>query len=273
MKTSKKWILVSVSTLMIASVASYWYWSPYLTMRKMQHAAASADADSFSDYVDYPALRDSLKGQISARMTRDLEKQADSGDGLAQAGSALGSMLGLVMVDKIVDAVVRPETVMQAMQSGKVQLRGSAPRTEESKEVAATVDIQTLTQALTLYKLDHGRYPTQKEGLQILVTPAPGDASGRNYLEKLPSDPWGHAYQYTIPGKNSAEFDITHLPPRAATDTPEAVARNWLTERKGVDKILIHIGQESGLSNTGPTLVMRREGFANWKLTEIRLPE
>jgi hypothetical protein len=133
MKTSKKWILVSVSTLMIASVASYWYWSPYLTMRKMQHAAASADADSFSDYVDYPALRDSLKGQISARMTRDLEKQADSGDGLAQGG-ALGSMLGLVMVDKIVDAVVRPETVMQAMQSGKVQLRGSAPGRRKVKK-------------------------------------------------------------------------------------------------------------------------------------------
>jgi type II secretion system protein G len=273
MNTLKKRILLGTGVLVIAGVAAYWYWSPYLTMRDLQRAAASADADSFNDHVDYPALRDSLKGQLSARMTRELHDQAGAGDEFAQAGSALGSMLGLAMVDKMVDAVVRPETVMQAMKSGKFQLRGRAPRTEESKEVAASLDIQTLTQALKLYKLDHGSYPTQEEGLQILVTPAPGDASGRNYLEKLPSDPWGRAYQYTSPGKDSAAFDLTHLPPPATTDKPEAVASSWHTERKGVDKILVHLGEEDGVSKAGPTLVMRREGFANWKLTEIRLPE
>ncbi|MGC8806460.1 MAG: type II secretion system major pseudopilin GspG [Thiomonas sp.] len=76
-------------------------------------------------------------------------------------------------------------------------------RTDEARQTAARTDIATIMQALKLYKLDNGIYPTQQQGLQALVvkpsTP-PIPNNWKPYLEKLPTDPWGNAYQYLNPG-------------------------------------------------------------------------
>ena len=76
-------------------------------------------------------------------------------------------------------------------------------RTDEARVTAAKTDIGTIMQALKLYKLDNGFYPTQQQGLQALVVkpdtpPVPGN--WKPYLDKLPADPWGRAYQYLNPG-------------------------------------------------------------------------
>ena len=46
-------------------------------------------------------------------------------------------------------------------------------------------------QALKLYRLDNGRYPTTTQGLRALVE-KPSAANWRGYLDKLSNDPWGH---------------------------------------------------------------------------------
>jgi general secretion pathway protein G len=80
-------------------------------------------------------------------------------------------------------------------------------RTDEARETAAKTDIATVMQALKLYKLDNGMYPTQEQGLQALVvkpsTP-PIPTNWKPYLEKLPTDPWGRPYQYLNPGVKGA---------------------------------------------------------------------
>lgn len=106
--------LVAIFVVILSFVA-YWYWSPYVSIRQMQAAAKTHDADGFNDHVDYPKLRESLKSQFSASLTEKLGSSSDSGNPFA----ALGSILGLAMVDKMVDAMVRPETVMKGMQSGQ----------------------------------------------------------------------------------------------------------------------------------------------------------
>lgn len=76
-------------------------------------------------------------------------------------------------------------------------------RTDEARVTAAKTDIATIMQALKLYKLDNGMYPTQQQGLQALVvkpTTPPIPPNWKPYLEKLPTDPWGHPYQYLNPG-------------------------------------------------------------------------
>jgi len=79
-----------------------------------------------------------------------------------------------------------------------------------SKSKAAKVQIEALSSALELYKLDNGRYPSTAEGLKALVE-RPGSAPGWNgpYLKKqgVPVDPWGKAYAYRAPGQNR-DFDI-----------------------------------------------------------------
>lgn len=76
-------------------------------------------------------------------------------------------------------------------------------RTDDARATAARTDVHNLMQALKLYKLDNQFYPSAEQGLQALVarpSVAPVPGNWRPYLEKLPADPWGHAYQYLNPG-------------------------------------------------------------------------
>lgn len=83
-------------------------------------------------------------------------------------------------------------------------------RPDEARVVAAKQDIAQIMQALKLYRLDNGRYPSTEQGLQALVTrpttePVPGN--WKSYLDRLPMDPWGKPYQYLNPGVKG-EIDV-----------------------------------------------------------------
>lgn len=82
-----------------------------------------------------------------------------------------------------------------------------------SKAKTAKIQIESMSAALQLYRIDVGRYPTTSEGLRALIQPS-GSASSWNgpYLAKreLPRDPWGHEYQYRSPGQGG-DFDIISL--------------------------------------------------------------
>ena len=83
-------------------------------------------------------------------------------------------------------------------------------RSEEARVAAAKHDISAIMQSLKLYRLDNGRYPTNEQGLQALATKpqaGPAPANWRQYLDKLPRDPWGNTYQYLNPGVNG-EIDV-----------------------------------------------------------------
>jgi general secretion pathway protein G len=86
-------------------------------------------------------------------------------------------------------------------------------RTEEARAAAAKHDIATIMQSLKLYHLDNGRYPTNEQGLQALVTrpqSPPAPPNWKPYLDKVPKDPWGNPYQYLNPGVHG-EVDVFSL--------------------------------------------------------------
>lgn len=107
--------LLSACVLALAAVGAYWYFSPYLVLWDMAAAAKAKDADAFNEKVDYPRVRESLKGQFSAQMAKKI------GEPSSNPFSALGTMIGMAMVGPMVDALVRPEMVMQMMKEGKVK--------------------------------------------------------------------------------------------------------------------------------------------------------
>lgn len=85
-------------------------------------------------------------------------------------------------------------------------------RPDEARVVAAKHDISAIGQALKLYKLDNGSYPTTEQGLKALiakpsVAPVPNNWKTGGYLDKLPQDPWGRDYQYLSPGVKG-EIDV-----------------------------------------------------------------
>ena len=82
-----------------------------------------------------------------------------------------------------------------------------------AKSKTAVIQINDLEQALEIYKLDVGRFPSSSQGLEALVN-EPSGARGWNgpYLKKgeLPLDPWGNPYQYRYPGQGGGP-DIISL--------------------------------------------------------------
>lgn len=105
----------SILVVLLLAVAAYWYWSPLLALRNMQSAARAHDANAFNTYVDYPQLRENVKVQLAARVNEKMEHASRAGNLLG----SLGQMLGVTMVDTLVEAMVRPETVMRGMESGQ----------------------------------------------------------------------------------------------------------------------------------------------------------
>ncbi len=66
-------------------------------------------------------------------------------------------------------------------------------------------DLTKICIALDSFKLDTGRYPTQPEGLTILLPnggglPVPRTARPDGYLKSIPVDPWGRPYEYIAAG-------------------------------------------------------------------------
>lgn len=70
---------------------------------------------------------------------------------------------------------------------------------DSSKQAAALTQIRMVETALDTMRLDLGRYPTQDEGLTLLVAPSAelGATWNGPYMDGgLPEDPWGAPFQY-----------------------------------------------------------------------------
>ena len=85
-------------------------------------------------------------------------------------------------------------------------------RPEEAKRIKAQIDIKSIEEALNLYKLDNGVYPTTEQGLEALVkkpdtAPLALKWKDGGYLSRTPQDPWGRPYRYLSPGEHG-DFDV-----------------------------------------------------------------
>lgn len=86
-----------------------------------------------------------------------------------------------------------------------------------SRAYKAKTDMEGIDAGLALFRMDVGRYPSNEEGLQILVKPTEELARSSaykpgGYIERLPKDPWGGEYQYRNPGvMNPGKVDLWTL--------------------------------------------------------------
>lgn len=116
--TNLKILITVVGVLVVGYVAS----APYLTAYQLQRAIVEQDREALGEYVDFPSLRESLKGELNAVMVREMP-----GEGGAFA--ALGVALIGVVTDRMIDAYVTPAGLRALMTDpGKqVELSRDAP--------------------------------------------------------------------------------------------------------------------------------------------------
>jgi general secretion pathway protein G len=86
------------------------------------------------------------------------------------------------------------------------------PSQDKAMVEKAKADVVLLEQAVEMYRLDNLVYPSIEQGLEALVKAPEGLNQPERYrkdgyVRRLPTDPWGQAYQYVQPGENGA-FDI-----------------------------------------------------------------
>ncbi len=111
-----------------------------------------------------------------------------------ERGFTLMELLVVLAILTLLVSLVGPQVLKQ--------LGGARSKT-------AAIQIKDLEQALEMYKLDVGRFPSTSEGLDALVSKPPS-ASGWNgpYLKSdVPVDPWKREYLYKYPGERG-EVDI-----------------------------------------------------------------
>ena len=75
------------------------------------------------------------------------------------------------------------------------------PQVAEAQRTTAQTQIRSLEDALEMYRLHNGFYPSTQQGLDALVkapttSPVPKRYVEGGYIKKVPDDPWGNPYIY-----------------------------------------------------------------------------
>jgi general secretion pathway protein G len=80
---------------------------------------------------------------------------------------------------------------------------------DEAAITRTKTDIRVLENSVNLFRIDNYRYPTEEEGLEILLGNRTGinDNEFKQYMSRLPIDPWDNDYLYANPGEHGT-FDI-----------------------------------------------------------------
>ena len=118
----KTWAIVAAVAFLF--VGAY-LGSPYWAARQFREAALSADVDRLDATVDFPAVRESLKSQLTVAMTAKFENDPKL-KGNPFAG--LGMMMMPAIVGKMVDGFVTPEGMSALMKRGKLERARAEPK-------------------------------------------------------------------------------------------------------------------------------------------------
>lgn len=113
------------------AIAGWVYASPYLALRSIAKAVENKDTATVSEHVDFPALREDLKGKLLLRMQGELNKPEMAGNPFA----GLGQMLAMGMVNQMVETFISPSGVMLMLENGRPTIKptvGGSPQSDGS---------------------------------------------------------------------------------------------------------------------------------------------
>lgn len=119
----RRWLSLGI-VIVIAIVAVY-LGSPYLAVRSFKDAAQSANVDQLDAAVDFPAVRESLKSQMSAALMHEMRNDPELKD---NPFSGLGVLMMPAILDKMVDTFVTPDGIAAMVKGGRPASSGAEPQ-------------------------------------------------------------------------------------------------------------------------------------------------
>ncbi len=101
-----------IAALVLVMVGAGFYATPYLAVNDMRNAAKARDATTLNQYIDYPAVKESLKQSLNSDMSKTLLKdKTDSGM------NAFATMFASAFVNPLIDILVTPENMALMLQA------------------------------------------------------------------------------------------------------------------------------------------------------------
>ncbi len=244
--------LIVVLVVAASLAAGAWWFSPWWVLNQAKAAAERNDAQALSDVIDYPRLRESLKGEFNSALVGRLR---DGASGLGEAGrtgATLGAVLASALVDKLVEVMVRPEFFIRAIRDGQFVLPGRSA-SERDRGAAPGAGAGGDAQGGGASRSGSG---SQRGG----AAPGPSTAQG------------GASAPGTAPGGASAPGTAQ------GGGTPEPARFKWRPERASADRMIVWVSraEPAAPASTAPPnefgLVFERRGWLDWKLCAVRLP-
>jgi len=117
--------LIIAAVIVAAGLLSAYLASPYWTLHRIRSAAADGQGDRVAAYVDFPALRESLKGQLSIALNKRMDSRAKD-----SPSASIGQAFAVQMINGMVDVMVSPESVAAMIRSGKAPRALPEPKTD-----------------------------------------------------------------------------------------------------------------------------------------------
>lgn len=141
---------VVIAVIMLAGVlAAASYFSPHRTIAHMRGAIEQRDYPAFSQYVDYPSLKESFRGQMASALQ---EMQNDKPDDAGPLG-ILGRGIAASLVSPMLDVMITPAGVIEMMNAG-------TPKITQAVVTGVITQTPTVPDAIPEMKLAYRSWDT-----------------------------------------------------------------------------------------------------------------
>lgn len=107
-----KWKLAT-SALSIFVAGSLFYATPHITLWRMKSAAEAGDFERFSQFVDYPKVRESAKQNLAESGVLDRALERGTGNRVLDA---IAGVLANPVMNAAIDAAISPQSLALLMQ-------------------------------------------------------------------------------------------------------------------------------------------------------------
>lgn len=116
-----------------------------------------------------------------------------------QTGFTLIEIMVVVVILAVLAGLVLPQVTGQS---------------DKARVKTTETALSATSNAIDMFRVDNGRYPTTQEGLKALITPPQGAKNwpdGGYVKGGMPKDGWDNELQYVAPGTEGRAYDLFSL--------------------------------------------------------------